>query len=200
MKKFLFAGLLVGLSVALGQQQSKTTIEFWHSMGGVLGEATEGLVKQFNDSQTGVTIKSTYVCSYDDGINKLLAGLRAGKVPNLIQVYDIGSRTMVDSNAIEPLENIAKTNNFDLEKFVPQPRNYYTVDGKLNAMPFNSSTPLIYFNSAALEKAKIEYRNSWTLSDLEAAARKLTIKDDSGKTVRYGISIAIDSWFVEQVA
>ena len=98
MKKLVIASLsLVALSAALAQQQARTTIEFWHSMGGVLGEATEGLVKDFNASQTGVTVKSTFVGSYDDGINKLLAGLRSGKVPNVIQVYDIGSRTMVDS-------------------------------------------------------------------------------------------------------
>ena len=199
MKKLVMAGLsLVALSAALAQQQARTTIEFWHSMGGVLGEATEGLVKDFNASQTGVTVKSTFVGSYDDGINKLLAGLRSGKVPNVIQVYDIGSRTMVDSNAIEPLENIAKENNFDLNGLVPQPRNYYTVDGKLNALPFNSSNPLVYFNAEMLSKAGIQYRNSWTLSDLEAAARKLTIKDETGKTLRYGIAIPIDSWFVEQ--
>lgn len=201
MKKLVLASLsLVALSAALAQQQARTTIEFWHSMGGVLGEATEGLVKDFNASQTAVTVKSQYVGSYDDGINKLLAGIRSGKVPNLIQVYDIGSRTMVDSNAIEPLENIAKENNFDLNGLVPQPRNYYTVDGKLNALPFNSSNPLIYFNAEMLSKSGIQYRNSWTLSDLEAAARKLTIKDETGKTVRYGIAIPIDSWFVEQFA
>jgi sn-glycerol 3-phosphate transport system substrate-binding protein len=198
MKKVLIAGTLVGLSMALAQQNAKTEIQFWHSMGGVLGERVEGLVKDFNDSQTNTTVKSTYVGSYDDGINKLLAGIRAGKVPNIIQVYDIGSRTMVDSGAIEPLDNIAKANNFDLEQFVPQPRNYYTVDGKLNAMPFNSSNPLLYMNTAMLAKAGIPYRNSWRLSDLEAAARKLTIKDANGATVRYGIAIPIDSWFVEQ--
>jgi sn-glycerol 3-phosphate transport system substrate-binding protein len=198
MKKVLIAGTLVALSMALAQQNAKTEIQFWHSMGGVLGERVEGLVKDFNDSQTNTTVKSTYVGSYDDGINKLLAGIRSNKVPNIIQVYDIGSRTMVDSGAIEPLDNIAKANNFDLEQFVPQPRNYYTVDGKLNAMPFNSSNPLLYMNTAMLAKAGIPYRNSWRLSDLEAAARKLTIKDASGATLRYGIAIPIDSWFVEQ--
>ena len=146
MKKFVIAGTPVAFSMALAQSGARTEIQFWHSRGGVLGEQVEGLVKSFNDSQTTVTVKSTYVGSYDDGINKLLAGIQANKVPNIIQVYDIGSRTMVDSGAIEPLENIAKANNFDLEKYVPQPRNYYTVDGKLNAMPFNSSNPLLYFN------------------------------------------------------
>ena len=198
MKKLVVAGALVALSMALAQSGARTEIQFWHSMGGVLGEQTEGLVKSFNESQTTVTVKSTYVGSYDDGINKLLAGIRANKVPNIIQVYDIGSRTMVDSGAIEPLENIAKANNFDLEKYVPQPRNYYTVDGKLNAMPFNSSNPLLYFNSAMLQKAGIGYRNTWKLSELEAAARKLTIKDASGATTRYGLAIPIDSWFAEQ--
>ena len=54
---------------------------------------------------------------------------------------------------------------------MPQPRNYYTVDGKLNAMPFNSSNPLLYMNTAMLAKAGIPYRNSWRLSDLEAYRR-----------------------------
>ena len=191
-------GTAVVLSLGLAQSQAPTTIEFWHSMGGVLGEATEGLVKSFNASQNAVVVKSTYVGSYDDGINKLLAGLRGGQVPNVIQVYDIGSRTMVDSGAIEPLENIAKANGFDFDKYVPQPRNYYTVDGKLNALPFNSSNPLIYVNGDALAKAGVQYQNTWTLKDLENAARKLTVKDASGATTRYGISFIIDSWYVEQ--
>jgi sn-glycerol 3-phosphate transport system substrate-binding protein len=206
MKKYAMGTLVAALALTSAltsgalAQGSRTEIQFWHSMGGVLGEQVEGLVKSFNDSQNSVTVKSSFVGSYDDGINKLLAGMRSNKVPNVIQVYDIGSRTMVDSGAIEPLENIAKANGFDLEKYVPQPRNYYTVDGKLNAMPFNSSNPLLYFNAGMLAKAGITNRATWKLSELEAAARKLTIKDESGKTTRYGIVIPIDSWFVEQFA
>ncbi|WP_027881909.1 ABC transporter substrate-binding protein [Meiothermus rufus] len=200
MKKHGF-GLLVGVVLgSLGLAQQRVTIDFWHSMGGVLGEATEALVKDFNAAQNRITVRSQFVGSYDEGLNKLQAALRAGGQgrPHVIQVYDIGARFMADSGAVIPLEDLARANNFDLSQFVPQPRNYYTVDGKLYGLAFNSSNPILYFNARALEEAGIPYRNTWSLADLETAARRLTVKDASGKTLRYGLSIPIDSWFVEQ--
>ncbi|GAA6736798.1 ABC transporter substrate-binding protein [Thermus oshimai] len=191
--------LVLGWGAALAQ--GKITLQFWHSMGGVLGEATEALVQDFNRSQNRYEVKSQYVGSYDDGINKLLAALRAGRgYPHVIQVYDIGARIMADSGAVVPLEDLARASGFDLDRFLSQPRNYYTVEGKLYGLPFNSSNPILYLNAAALDEAGIPFKASWSLKDLEEAARKLTKKDAQGRTVRYGLSIPIDSWFVEQVS
>ncbi|VCU54633.1 sn-glycerol-3-phosphate-binding periplasmic protein UgpB (plasmid) [Thermus thermophilus] len=184
-----------------GAQAQRVTLEFWHSMGGVLGEATEKLVQDFNKSQDRIQVKSQYVGSYDDGINKLLAALRAGRgYPHVIQVYDIGARIMADSGAVVPLEDLARKSGFDLGRFLPQPRNYYTVEGKLYGLPFNSSNPILYLNMAAFQEAGIPFKPTWSLKDLEEAARKLTKKDAQGRTVRYGLSIPIDSWFVEQIS
>ncbi|WP_337845579.1 extracellular solute-binding protein [Thermus sp.] len=164
-----------------------------------MGEATEALVQDFNRSQNRYEVKAQYVGSYDDGINKLLAALRAGRgYPHVIQVYDIGARIMADSGAVVPLEDLARANGFGLDRFLSQPRNYYTVEGKLYGLAFNSSNPILYFNAAALEEAGVSFKTSWTLKDLEEAARKLTKKDVQGRTVRYGLSIPIDSWFVKQ--
>jgi sn-glycerol 3-phosphate transport system substrate-binding protein len=150
----------------------------------------------FNASQSRYEVKSQYVGSYDDGINKLLAALRAGRgYPHVIQVYDIGARIMADSGAVVPLEDLARQKGFNLDSLVPQPRNYYTVEGKLYGLPFNSSNPLLYFNMAAFQEVGLAFKPTWSLKDLEEAARKLTKKDASGKTVRYGLSIPIDSWF-----
>lgn len=202
MKKTLTTTTLA-FGMALGSMalaQTRVTIDFWHSMGGVLGEATEALVKGFNASQNRVTVRSQFVGSYDDGLNKLRAALQAGGQgrPNVIQVYDIGARFMADSGAVLPLEDVARANNFDFAQFVPQPRSYYSVDGRLFGLAFNSSNPIIYFNARALQEAGIPYRNTWSLADLEAAARKLTVRDASGRTTRHGLTMPICSWFVEQ--
>lgn len=158
-------------------------------------------MKDFNASQDRVQVKAQYVGSYDDGINKLLAALRAGRgYPHVIQIYDIGARMMADSGAVVPLEDLARKDGFDLDRFLPQPRNYYTIEGKLYGLPFNSSNPILYFNMAAFQEAGIPFKPTWTLKDLEEAARKLTKKDAQGRTVRYGLSIPIDSWFVEQIS
>lgn len=196
MKRLLAISLLMLVPV----MAQKVTIEFWHGMGGVLGEATESLVKDFNAAQDKITVKSQYYGSYDDGINKLLAGFRSGAVPSVIQIYDIGTRILVDSGQVVTLSELAERDKFNLENLVKGPKNYYTIDGKLYSLPFNSSTPLLYFNAKALEDAGVAYKVTWTLAELEQAARKLTIKDASGKTIRYGITAAIDSWYVEQIS
>ncbi|TBH17283.1 ABC transporter substrate-binding protein [Thermus thermamylovorans] len=199
--KLLAAKAALSLLFLGGAEAQRVTIEFWHSMGGVLGEATEALVQEFNRSQDRVLVKSQYVGSYDDGINKMLAALRAGRgFPHVIQVYDIGARIMADSGAVVPLEDLARRYGFDMDRFLPQPKNYYTIEGKLFGFPFNPSNPILYLNWAAFQEAGLPYRPAWSLQELEEAARRLTRKDAQGRTVRFGLSIPIDSWFVEQVS
>ena len=200
-KRFLAAATLAAtaLTVAGLAQSTRVTVDFWYALGGSIGEQVEAQIKDFNASQTAVTVKGQYVGSYDDGINKFRATLQAGKgVPHVIQVYDVGTRFMSDSGAIVPLQDVAAKDNYSLDRFVSAPRNYYTVDGKMNSLPYNSSNPLMYFNATALQQAGVAFDPTWNLAELEAVVKKLTIKDASGKTTRYGLSIPIDSWFVEQ--
>jgi sn-glycerol 3-phosphate transport system substrate-binding protein len=199
-KRFLALGLGIMAAATLAvAQQNRTNISFWYALGGSIGEQIEALVKTYNASQDKVTLKAEFTGNYDDTLNKLRAALQAGKgYPNVVQVYDIGTRFMVDSDAVVPLEDIAKKNNFDISKFVSQPRNYYTVDGKMYSLPFNSSNPLLYFNADVLKRSNTEIRPFYNLAQLEDTIKKLTIKDASGKTTRYGITWHADSWFVEQ--
>jgi sn-glycerol 3-phosphate transport system substrate-binding protein len=199
-KPFLaIATLAATVTVAALAQTTRTTVDFWYALGGSIGEQIEAQVKDFNSSQTAVTVRAQYVGNYDDGINKFRAALQAGRgIPHVVQVYDIGTRFMSDSDAIVPLQDVAARDNYDLSRFVGAPRNYYTVDGKLNSLPYNSSNPLLYFNAAMLQQAGISFDPTWSLSDLEAVVKKLTVKDASGKTTRFGLTIPIDSWYIEQ--
>ena len=199
-KRFLAIGTLIGaIGVAALAQQTRVNVDFWYALGGSIGEQVEIQIKDFNASQDKITVKGQYVGNYDDGINKLRAALQAGKgVPHVVQVYDIGTRFMSDTGAIVPLQDLATRDNFDLNQFVGAPRNYYTVDGKMNSLPFNSSNPLLYINTAAFKDAGVQFDASWSLAQLETAVKKLTVKDASGKTTRYGMTIPIDSWYVEQ--
>jgi sn-glycerol 3-phosphate transport system substrate-binding protein len=199
MQKPLVVALSLSLAVGLAQEQ-RIAIQFWHSMGGSLGEATQELVNRFNASQDRVTVKAQYVGGYDDGINKLLAALRSKNPPHLVQIYDIGTRLMVDSGATLAVQDLIQRDRLDLGRFLRQPLNYYTVDGKLQSMPFNSSTPLIYFNLNALQEAGIKPKQEWTFEELAQVARKLTKRDKEGKVIRYGIALADYGWFLEQVS
>ncbi len=199
-KRFLALGLALLATAALSLAQGgRTTVTFWYALGGSIGEQIENLVKTYNNSQDKVTIKAEFSGNYDDTLNKMRAALQAGRgYPNVVQVYDIGTRFMVDSGAVVALEDMAKKENFDISKLVSQPRNYYTVDGKMYSLPFNSSNPLLYFNGALLNASNVEQRPFYNLAQLEDTIKRLTVKDASGKTTRYGITWHADSWFVEQ--
>ena len=178
---------------------SAMKIEWWHAMGGTNGKIVTDLCDQFNDSQSDTYVQPIYQGSYDDTINKFKAALPAKTVPHIIQVYDIGQRFMIDSKATDPMQSFVDADKFDLSQYEPAILNYYTVDKKLNAMPFNTSNPILYFNKKAFTDAGLDpEKPPKTWEDIEAAATKLVKKDSGGKVTQYGMAIAIYGWFFEQ--
>ena len=104
-------------------------IAFWHAMSGHNGEVIEELVKRFNDSQSAIVVTPTYQGSYDDSINKLKAGLQSKDVPAIVQVYDIGTRLMIDLGVMTPMQSFIDKEKFDVSDIEPGVANYYSVDG-----------------------------------------------------------------------
>jgi sn-glycerol 3-phosphate transport system substrate-binding protein len=174
-------------------------IAFWHAMSGHNGEVIEELVKRFNESQSGIVVTSTYQGSYDDSINKLKAGLQSKDVPAVVQVYDIGTRLMIDLGVMTPMQDFIDAEKFDVADIEPNVANYYSVDGRLWSMPFNTSNPVLYYNKDMFKAAGLDPEKApATWDEVAADARALTIKDASGATTQYGCSFAIYGWFVEQ--
>ena len=82
-----------------------TTITFWHSMGGVNGEAMDYLVNKFNEeNEDGITVEAVYQGEYDDTINKLKSAQIGNMGADLVQIYDLGTRFMIDSGWIIPMQ------------------------------------------------------------------------------------------------
>ena len=93
---------------------SGTTITFWHSMSGVNGEALTALVDRFNEENTyGITVDAEFEGEYDDAINKLKSSMVGGSGPDLIQVYEIGTRFMIDSGWVIPMQELMDANGYD---------------------------------------------------------------------------------------
>lgn len=174
-------------------------IAFWHAMSGHNGEVIEELVKRFNESQSNIVVTSTYQGSYDDSINKLKAGLQSKDVPAIVQVYDIGTRLMIDLGVMTPMQSFIDAEKFDVSDIEPGVANYYSVDGKLWSMPFNTSNPVLYYNKTAFKEAGLDPEKApRTWADVTEYSRALVKKDAAGTTTQYGCSFAIYGWFVEQ--
>ena len=171
-----------------------TEITFWHSMGGVNGQAIDELVKRFNEqNELGITVVSEFQGEYDDALNKLRSAQIGSMGADLVQVYEIGTRFMIDSGWIIPMQQMVDADNYDLSQIEPNLAAYYTIDDQLYSMPFNSSTPLMYYNKDIFEKAGITEIPT-SLEGIEAIGDKLLNEGGAGEVM----SLSIYGWFFEQ--
>lgn len=171
-----------------------TEITFWHSMGGVNGEAIDALVTEFNEeNEYGITVNSQYQGEYDDSLNKLKSAQIGNMGADLVQVYEIGTRFMIESGWIVPMQNMIDADGYDMSEIEPNLAAYYTVDDQLYSMPFNSSTPIMYYNKDMFEKAGItEVPDS--LEAIGEIGGQLLEKGGAGEVM----SMSIYGWFFEQ--
>ena len=170
------------------------TITFWHSMGGVNGEAMDYLVNKFNEeNDKGIKVDAQYQGEYDDAINKLKSAQIGNMGADLVQIYDIGTRFMIDSGWVIPMQELIDADGWDASSLEPNIAAYYTVDNKLYSMPFNSSTPILYYNKDMFEKAGITNVPE-SLPEIGEISEDLMQKGGAGEP----ISLSIYGWFFEQ--
>lgn len=115
-----------------------TTITFWHSMGGVNGQAIDTLVKKFNDeNEYGITVEAQYQGEYDDSLNKLKSAQIGNMGADLVQVYEIGTRFMIESGWTVPMQEMIDADNYDVSEIEPNLAAYYTIDNQLYSILVN---------------------------------------------------------------
>jgi sn-glycerol 3-phosphate transport system substrate-binding protein len=161
---------------ALGNTaQAATEITWWHAMDGALGDVVNQITEDFNASQDEYKLVSINKGGYEDTMTAGIAAFRAKNQPNIIQIFDAGAATIINAKgAVKPVQDLLEANNvnFDINDYIPGVRYFYAdSDGKMIGMPFNSSTPLLYYNKEALDKAGVDVPKTW--QEFEAAAPKL---------------------------
>jgi sn-glycerol 3-phosphate transport system substrate-binding protein len=135
-----------------------TEIHFWHAMGGQLGETVNELVKQFNQSQSEYEVKPLNKGTYPEVLTGAIAAYRQKNPPHIVQVFDVGTQTMLMSGAVYPVAQLMKDQEVAVNwgDFIKPVTGYYSKDGQLYSMPFNSSSPILYYNKDAFKKAGLD--------------------------------------------
>ncbi|MGR5305798.1 MULTISPECIES: sn-glycerol-3-phosphate ABC transporter substrate-binding protein UgpB [Vibrio] len=164
------------MAVISVQAHAKTEVEWWHAMGGALGQKVNEIAADFNASQSEYEIKPVYKGSYAETMTSAIAAFRAKEQPAIVQVFEVGTATMMGAKqAIYPVyELMADTKEpFNADNYLAAVTGYYTTnDGQMLSMPFNSSTPVMYYNKDMFKKAGIkEAPKTW--KEMEAVSRKL---------------------------
>ena len=158
--------------------QAQTEIQWWHAMGGALGEWVNDLAKDYNASQKNYKVVPVFKGSYDEAMTAAVAAFRAGNAPHILQVFEVGTATMMASKgAIVPVAEVMKKAGvtFDPAAYVPAVAGYYTApNGEMLSFPFNSSTTVLHFNKDAFKAAGLDpEKPPVTWPQLMEAAAKL---------------------------
>lgn len=187
---------LTGLSALA--EGGKTKVVFWYSLGGTNAEVIASMVEAFNASQDKIEVDAQYQGEYDDAINKLKATAMGEALPfDIVQTYEIGSRFIIDSKKMVPVQTYIDKTGFDTSVIEPNLLAYYTIDGVIHSVPFNCSTPLMYYNKTAFDEAGITEIPT-TVDGILEIAEKLATFDAEGKLDRAGFLFSNYGWFFEQ--
>ncbi|WP_431275442.1 sn-glycerol-3-phosphate ABC transporter substrate-binding protein UgpB [Variovorax ureilyticus] len=158
--------------------QAQTEIQWWHSMDGGLNDWVNDLAKGFNESQKEYKVVPTYKGEYDQSLAAGIAAFRAGNAPDILQVYEVGTATMMYSKGVvKPVAELMKEANvpFDPKAYIPAVAGYYTApNGQMMSFPFNSSTTVFYYNKDAFKAAGLDPEKApVTWPDVVSFAAKL---------------------------
>ncbi len=150
----------VALAAGLKRARAQTTIEWWHAMGGALGERVEKIAADFNAMQNEFQVKPVYKGNYTETMTAAIAAFRAGQPPHIVQIFEVGTATMMAAKgAVYPVYQLMADAGepFDQNAYLQAVIGYYTTpEGRMLSMPFNSSTPVLYYNKTAFAKAGLD--------------------------------------------
>src|ERR1700742_1860406 len=153
-----------------------TELQWWHAMTGGTNDVIVKLANDFNASQSEYKVVPTYKGSYPDTMNAGIAAFRAGNAPHIMQVFEVGTATMMAATgAVKPVHVMMKETGekFDPNAYLSGITGYYsTAKGEMLSFPFNSSSTVMWVNLDALKKANIEAPPK-TWPEVFADARKL---------------------------
>src|SRR4051812_18335157 len=153
-----------------------TELQWWHAMTGGNNDIVNKLAEEFNASQPDYKVVPSYKGNYPDTMNAGIAAFRAGNAPHIMQVFEVGTATMMSATgAIKPVYQLMKDAGepFDPKAYLPTVTGYYsTSKGDMLSMPFNSSSMVMWVNKDELKKAGVnEIPKTWP--EVFEAARKL---------------------------
>ncbi len=161
-----------------------TEIQWWHSMTGALNTKVDAIADKFNASQSDYKVVPVFKGQYDESMAAAIAAYRAGNPPQIVQVFEVGTATMMAAKgAVKPVYQMMAEagEKLDPKAFLGAVYGYYAdTQGHLISMPFNSSTQVLYTNNDAFRKAGLDPKNPpKTWPEMVTAMEKLKASGSS---------------------
>ncbi|WP_374018622.1 ABC transporter substrate-binding protein [Paenibacillus thiaminolyticus] len=183
-------------SEARKSDDGRIKVTFWHAMSGSAGELIAKMANDYNASQDKYFVDAIFQGSYEESLTKLKAVGGTSEAPTLMQVQEIGTKYMVNSGYIQPVQDLINQDKFDLSQWEENILSYYQIDGKLYSLPFNTSNAILIYNKDKFKAAGLDPESPpKTFGEIREMAKKLT---DNSKNEK-GFALLIYGWFIEQL-
>ena len=152
---------LAATPFAQARAADRTKIVWWHAMTAALADEINRVTDGFNKSQEEIEVQAIYKGGYADTMNAAIAAFRAGQAPHLVQIFEVGTGTMINApgQVVKQVWELSKETGIPLEPkdYIGAVRGYYSLpDGRMASMPFNSSTAVMWYNKDAFRKAGLD--------------------------------------------
>lgn len=196
----LSSGCFDNIKMPAELDDTRTTIRFWHSMAGGLGDVLNELIVRFHKENPDIRVVSVYQGSYGSLSQKIIGAAVVNELPDISQAYPAWiSRLNEDpeNQAVLSLdERITNDKDFDVDDLVSVLLDDCKMDGKLYAIPFNKSFPVLYYNKEMLDRYNLKPPTTW--DEFTTVARALTMDlDGDGKIDQWGWAFNNDSMIFE---
>ena len=152
----------------------------WHSEVAANLDTIQALTRRFNSSQSEVKVKLAYQGTEDEEMTKLVASLGGGELPDIVYMNEANTQRFIDSGAIAPVQDFIDQENYDLSDLDKKAVDYYTLDGKLWAMPFGMVVPLLYYNKITFREVGLDpEKPPKDMEELRQASEKMLKRDST---------------------
>jgi sn-glycerol 3-phosphate transport system substrate-binding protein len=184
-----------------GTPSGKTVeITLWHSEIASNLNAIQDLARRFNDSQSEVKVKLAFQGTSDENMAKVLASVRGGQAPTIAYLDEIQAQRIIDSGGFRPIQDFIDQESYDLSDFDPKTIEFFTVEGKLWAMPISIAVPLLYYNKIPFREVGLDPdKPPKDLEEMKEMSRKFVKRDSHGNLTRTGMALDINPWYLEVV-
>ena len=182
----------VAICGALPAQATDLQFYFPVAVGGGAAETIEALTKDYMAQNPGISIDAVYAGSYQDTIAKVITAARGGNAPQLSVALSVDMFTLIDEDLIVPFDDFIKTDEDRawLASFYPAFMENSQTGGKTYGIPFQRSTPVLYWNKEAFAAAGLDPNTPpATWEEMVEMGKKLVKKDENGNVTQWGVRI-----------
>lgn len=200
----LAAATLLTLSLSLRPALAvDLTMYYPVAVGGPVTKIIDDMVARFEKENADIKVTAVYAGNYTDTMTKAMTAMKGGQPPQLSVLLSTDVFTLMDENAIVPMDGIVADKAW-FKEFYPAFMANGQVDGKTWSIPFQRSTIVLYWNKDAFKEAGLDPEKapaSW--DEMAEMAKKLVKKDASGNTARWGVEIPTTGyayWMLQALA